>query len=291
MTTWLSELRKPKSIAKTIYGKVKIPWKMNRWKPLLQKMTTLPWSSSLKTPSCMDTVQEDRELATFYVSYQDARRRLLEKSRSRGFWPVKTFKGNGKKGKVGKGGQGKSKGLAHRIANSSCRLCGQTGHWKAECPSRKQSSASEANQVPTSFVIDIESCLRDIPEVPADPLNDSETFCLVSVEKTIVRFREKLRTKCRSLNTLRNNLPARICESVSVQPDRQIESVMEWSAQEATTCFASSGSIGVVDLGASQTVIGSNQVPDLLANLPDHIRKQVKKTSCNLVFRFGNHRP
>ena len=53
----------------------------------------------------MDTVQEDRELATFCVSYQDARRRLLEKSRSRGFWPVKTFKGPGKKGK-GKGGKG-----------------------------------------------------------------------------------------------------------------------------------------------------------------------------------------
>ena len=37
----------------------------------------------------MDTIQEDKDLATFYVSYQDARRRLLEKTRSRGFWPLK----------------------------------------------------------------------------------------------------------------------------------------------------------------------------------------------------------
>ena len=32
----------------------------------------------------MDTIQDDKELATYYVSYQDARRRLLEKTRSRG---------------------------------------------------------------------------------------------------------------------------------------------------------------------------------------------------------------
>ena len=44
----------------------------------------------------------------------------------------------------------------------------------------------------------------------------------------------------------------------------------------------------MVDLGASQTVIGSNQVPELLANLPEHVRKQVKKTPCKLVFCFGN---
>ena len=45
----------------------------------------------------------------------------------------------------------------------------------------------------------------------------------------------------------------------------------------------------MVDLGASQTVIGSKQVPELLESIPETIRKQIKKTSCNLVFRFGNH--
>ena len=107
----------------------------------------------------MDTVQED-ELAIFYVSYQEARKRLLEKSRSRGFWPSRGFKG----GKKGKGVKGKSKGLAHRIANSTCRICGQTGHWKAECPSRKPTGTAEAAQIPTYFVIELDACLKDIPE-------------------------------------------------------------------------------------------------------------------------------
>lgn len=55
----------------------------------------------------MDTIQDDKELATFFVSYQDARKRLLEKTRSRGFWPPRPFKG-GKKGK-GKASKGNPK--------------------------------------------------------------------------------------------------------------------------------------------------------------------------------------
>jgi hypothetical protein len=53
--------------------------------------------------------------------------------------------------------------------------------------------------------------------------------------------------------------------------------------------FASTGSIGAVDLGASQTVIGSQQVPELLSQIPEWVRKDVKRKPCNLVFRFGNH--
>ena len=52
--------------------------------------------------------------------------------------------------------------------------------------------------------------------------------------------------------------------------------------------FATSGTTGIVDLGASQTVIGDQQVSELLARLPVKIRDQVTRTSCNLTFRFGN---
>ena len=53
--------------------------------------------------------------------------------------------------------------------------------------------------------------------------------------------------------------------------------------------FASSGTSGVVDLGASQTVIGSKQVVELLEGLPKEIRQRVRRDPCHLVFRFGNH--
>ena len=49
----------------------------------------------------IEAVQNDGEMSTYMSAYMDARRRLTEKSRNRGFWPVKP-KGFGKQSK-GKG--------------------------------------------------------------------------------------------------------------------------------------------------------------------------------------------
>ena len=46
----------------------------------------------------MDTIASDQELSTFFSTYQDARRRLAEKGRVRGFWPVRKSPEKGKKG-------------------------------------------------------------------------------------------------------------------------------------------------------------------------------------------------
>lgn len=95
--------------------------------------------------------QESSELASCFSAYQEARSRLREKARTRGFWPLSGSKSRGKgKGSTGKGkGYGMGKGpmlsgghnllgrrktLADRIANSTCRRCGRPGHWKRECP-------------------------------------------------------------------------------------------------------------------------------------------------------------
>jgi len=95
--------------------------------------------------------QESSELASCFTAYQEARSRLREKARTRGFWPLSGSKGRGKgKGFTGKGKgysmgkgpmlsggtsmMGRRKTLADRIANSTCRRCGRPGHWKRECP-------------------------------------------------------------------------------------------------------------------------------------------------------------
>lgn len=98
-----------------------------------------------------ETVQEDNELASCYNAYVEARHRLTERFKSRGFWPIK---GKGKSGKgFGKGKKGSKKSLEQRILSSTCRLCGQRGHWKAECPQRfshNPSSSSSTGGVPTA---------------------------------------------------------------------------------------------------------------------------------------------
>ena len=65
----------------------------------------------------------------------------------------------------------------------------------------------------------------------------------------------------------------------------------EQSAQRETAemaLFASQGTRGVVDLGATKTVIGSQLVPELLAGLDVETRKKVGRCRCNVTFRFGN---
>lgn len=36
-------------------------------------------------------------------------------------------------------------------------------------------------------------------------------------------------------------------------------------------------------------LVGSKKVPELLSNIPEDIRRQIRKTSRNLTFRCGNH--
>ena len=86
----------------------------------------------------VETVQESPELASCYHTYLEARTRLRERAKFRGFWGVPNLgKGKGKKSK-GAGGKrpfvNRGKTLAEKIASSACRRCGQTGHWKRECP-------------------------------------------------------------------------------------------------------------------------------------------------------------
>ena len=81
--------------------------------------------------------QETPELQEALVSYLEARSRLLAKRRNRGFWPPSATSGGKAKGRFGKGkgrGKGGREQLLQRIARSTCRACGEKGHWKAECP-------------------------------------------------------------------------------------------------------------------------------------------------------------
>ena len=111
-------------------------------------------------------LQDDANLATAYSAYQEARARLSEKFRNRGFWPSSRGSNNATKGKGSSFNQrGSSKGkrvqprrsLQDRIMSSNCRACGRRGHWKAECPYRTGSNrsvgSSAASTAPTTTLV------------------------------------------------------------------------------------------------------------------------------------------
>eukprot|EP00435_Cladocopium_sp_Y103_P008652 s5213_g2.t1 len=144
-----------------------------------------------------DFVQETPELHQAMVSYVEARQRLLDKRKTRGFWPPKGGSGGGKQGYKGKyqKGKGGRQGLLARIARSTCRLCNQRGHWKAERPLR-QSSASGTSPSPTpptaasANVAVPEGPLHDESEIFldgdfSDEDSDVDAECFTAVEKPV----------------------------------------------------------------------------------------------------------
>ena len=274
-----------------------------------------------------EVLQNDEELASAFTAYTDARRRLNEKVRSRGFWPI-NHKGKSKgswkgpKGKFSKGHASSRKSLQQRILESRCRLCNQVGHWKAECPNRRDSSGASNRpaQVPTTMA-QVVSCgngsddvlpmefvnlpmlqepTLDVPQhdesivltMVSQPEHASSVFdAKVQLKQTLHRWQGGNQNRVKPFRTddgndrdvrrrLKNRLAA--CSAEPNFKETDLPSV-------DVACFASHGSLGIVDLGATKTVIGSKLVPELLNGLDPTIRKSVSRCPCNVTFRFGNH--
>ena len=127
-----------------------------------------------------EVLQGDAELASAFTAYTDARRRLSEKARFRGFWPVQKHNFNKGKRKDGKSfGKGKSSGkktLQQKILNSHCRLCGQKGHWRAECPQRQSTGQSSAPSTNTGAFTGMSMAEAEEETLPMEFVNLPEEF-------------------------------------------------------------------------------------------------------------------
>ena len=281
--------------------------------------------------SLIDTLQSDPEMAILMSSYTDARKRLLEKTRNRGFWPTPKGKGSSK----GKGKFKSRKTLAQRIAESNCRKCGQRGHWKAECPmdsnhKAKPSHVANAMVSSTQDIIDEDIIFAE----PDNPEKDRQTEAcvfaseigrdgnkpLIRTDKIVRRFKHRLQQVLfpRTQVSLNRNHDEPVQKEVTTTPSVKVEidrcdksrvaeestraprdpllqrtndnSRMSLASQEYhEAVFASYESYGIVDLGASQTVMGQNQVDELLRALPKRARDNHYFADVNMTFRFGNN--
>ena len=279
----------------------------------------------------IDCIQSDSEAAACLNAYTDARQKLILKAKSRGFW-----------GKGGKDrGKGKSKGfkgsnnfsarrppLAQRIAESTCRICNQKGHWKWECPNKDRvragaatssnPSSSQAFAGVTSIeTVEHETAEWDVLDL-TEPPPEATAFVAQECSRNVVRnasgnnsYPEYIRSKHEkpevgnllrklirkafapmSNPTVVSRRPTeyeKMEHPVSAKPLRSsVVSKVNRSEEEAQVFFATQGSFGIVDLGASLSVIGKAQFQDLCKNLPSHVIKEMKETSCAVNFRFGN---
>ena len=261
--------------------------------------------------------QETPEMQTALVSYLEARHKLREKQRNRGFWPVK-----GQSGRKGKGfskGRGKGKrdreALLQRIARSHCRLCGRKGHWRAECPDAKDKEIP-AGVAATTEAADDEICSNP----PGEALliaSEEPLFTTVEVGKHDIRRRTFVTTDLDHQRLLKFAL-RRSKPDTSGIPDKKTLAhnslslrtkpllKATWSEcpvkakapctlaqglmQNAFASITEDGRIeAIVDTGASRCVLGKEFLSRFLQQLHREDRRMVCEMPSAVRFRFGNN--
>ena len=236
-----------------------------------------------------ELLQNDDDLSAAYTPYTDARRRLNEKVRSRGFWPI-SAKGKpkgpfkGVKGKFSKGHGSSRKSLRQRILESRCRLCNQVGHWKAECPSRRDASGPSTmqgtTQAPTSFAQVDPSAVGVKDALPVEFLNlpmQQETaldeiqhevgveqvFMTINIDDSKIRFRKSLHQWEISSNQI-------------IPPARNSHDDQAVRLRLRSRVHACQPGI-------------ADDEPKACDSSEVLVRKQVTRCPCVVTFRFGNH--
>ena len=284
-----------------------------------------------------DVIQEDAELASAYSAYTDARKRLAEKFRHRGFFPSShsAAKGKGRLGKFGSKGKpnrswgGQRKNLQSRILNSNCRLCGKRGHWKAECPKRGSDISGGGPSSSTTGSNFAGVAVTDVPDsLPLEFLNLQEfgsqaldDFLHVGdvfhVESESIDAKHKLRETLKRVASNHNTgggnpMPIRnlikqlhirnrpgSTVSEALHRDSEVTGTLpkaiaprdDMSSSDGTAWIAHDLSMkaeGVLDSGATKTVIGSQLVGDLIKALHPDVKNKVFRSKCDVTFRFGN---
>eukprot|EP00435_Cladocopium_sp_Y103_P020778 s1772_g5.t1 len=246
--------------------------------------------------------QDSPELSMAFTAYQDARFKLREKARIRGFWPLRSSsKGKGKN-KKGKGFGKARQSLAERISNSNCRLCGARGHWKQECPQRdRQSSAADANVMVTEENLLSSELVDTLPENAVNTMweasSDSLSFCVCMPPEQHLVNEEFIGTTSHFLHESKFSTSSKMKSLPSCDLRKALRKACETSFSVVRSPVSDrvkgqalgEYGTGIIDTGASKTVIGEKRVHHLLATLKADHRDLVKWQKSETVFRFGNN--
>lgn len=174
-----------------------------------------------------------------------------------------------------------------------------TAAWKAECPLNRSSANPSNSNTSKDGGAFTGAVLADVSPQPDDDMImlpesvEAQGCPKLSVSNVSVHVANVAdAVPCRSLSQLSLS---RFVSSLKhrLSPQRP-EHSMPVKATVRPDCiadvnFVSHGPFGILDLGASQTVIGKQQVNEVLQGLPSEIAQRVQKIPCDTVFRFGNN--
>ena len=274
-----------------------------------------------------DFIQDTPDMHLAMISYMEARQRLRDKRRARGFWPPGQAKGKGK-GKMPFKGKGAGRqNLLAKIAKSRCRICNQMGHWKAECPQRDGANAPSPANPPAAAAANV---VEMDPHDADDILDDLEIFTEADLMKQVPVCSESERVQdCFVLihtpwNNPRNksklnkhvgnmmvkmglsNSPSHLPVMPSAHaelskprqgmktnspclPPARKKSIEVLPNLPVLQASEDTAAHAILDTGASRCIIGSKTLNQLLQRLPESVRSTVQQRPSQIKFRFGNN--
>lgn len=244
-----------------------------------------------------DLFQSTPDLQTALISYQEARQKLTDRRRYRGFWPT----GKGGNNQKGKNKKGNSKGfnkasLLERIARTRCKNCGEKGHWRAECPNpRRDDDKKEHANVSTVLSASASESLNQ-PHVIIEEMSPEESYdqyceCLFVDHGSNTHVTQGNRLKNHhehSVNFLTRRRESRRPLQKTEHPPCAVTHSVQELPQNAFVTVAEPG-YAVLDTGASRSVIGQDLLPSLVKDLPATARDQMREQPSRIGFRFGNN--
>ena len=231
------------------------------------------------------------------------------------------FKDGSRPYRKGGGKSGKEELLA-RIAKTHCKLCGALGHWRAECPQRKE--ARETANVAFSMPSEASDAEEETNQVVFEELSEQEctcfepcfvvschrkpVFCKRNVEDVKAFWSKKLNkpgykwgnkgvigdamvtNSSSSENSMQSAVVTsapntRAARKMHPRPTNRADGFV---SQNHSDAMQSQG-MAILDTGASRSVIGQDHVPAMLQKLPASVRDQVVEKPSRVGFRFGNN--
>ena len=274
-----------------------------------------------------DFIQDTPDMHLAMISYMEARQRLQDKRRARGFWPPGQAKGKGK-GKMPFKGKGAGRqNLLAKIARSRCRICNQMGHWKAECPQRDGANAPSPANPPAAAAAnvvemdphDADDIIDDLEiyteadlakQVPVCSESErvQDCFVLIHTPWNNPRNKSKLNKPVGNmmikmgLNNSASHLPvmhsalaelSKPSQGVKTNPPclppARKKSVEVLPNLPVLQASEDTAAHAILDTGASRCIIGSKTLNQLLQRLPESARSTVQQRPSQIKFRFGNN--
>ena len=238
-----------------------------------------------------DLFQEIPDMHQALISYQSARQKLVEKKKYRGFWPSGRGKGSqsfGGGGKFGKKGKGKSNLLA-RIANSHCKICGEKGHWKDECPNKTKDTVNMVTQVTSPP--GLKSYMKENDDQVIFEEAPEEVFTVIE-EKTIEELSQSMMFEKPSEQTLEEFADFMTFSNPLKAEDCRDQSVFVRIADSPQTLRKSTfyNRDGLVDFGLTHKTVGINECQCLFVVGESTKQHAIQFLSDRLMSRRANPR-